>query len=136
MKKWKLWMGMLLIFIAGGVVGAIGTSLVVRHKIVSVIDEGPPAFERLAVQFFSRRLDLSTEQKSQTARIVHDTQENLATIRLRVRPEAIEIISAGMEDIRVLLDSDQQENFDQLYTMMKRRWAKGENMPDTRRHSQ
>jgi hypothetical protein len=122
MKKWKLWAGMLLIFFIGGAAGAGGTLLCVRQKIVSIIDEGQPAVERLAVRFLSRRLNLSADQKSEAARIAHETQQRLQVIRLRVRPEAIEIIAAGMDDLRGVLDPDQQEELDRLYTTMKRRW--------------
>jgi hypothetical protein len=122
MKKWKLWMGMLLIFIAGGAVGAIGTGLFVKHKIVSIIEEGQPVVEKLAVRILSRRLDLTADQKSETARIIRETQQRLQAIRLRVRPEALEIITTGKEDIKALLDPDQKKTLDQLYTKMKRRW--------------
>ena len=135
MKKWKLWAGMLLIFFIGGAAGAGGTVLLVRQKVASIIDEGQPAIEKLAVQFLSRRLDLSADQKSEVSRIVYKTQQRLQVIRLRVRPEAIEIVSAGMNDLRELLDSDQQKELDRLYTTMKRRWETTEGMPVTRQHT-
>jgi hypothetical protein len=131
MKKWKLWAGMFLIFFIGGAAGAGGTVLCVRQKVVSIIDEGQPAIERLAVRFLSRRLDLSTDQKSEVARIAHETQQRLQVIRLRVRPEAIEIITAGMDELRELLDPDQQKKLDRLYTTMKRRWESNKSMPAT-----
>jgi hypothetical protein len=131
MKKWKLWAGMFLIFFIGGAAGAGGTVLFVRQKVVSIIDEGQPAIERLAVRFLSRRLDLSADQKSEAARIAHETQQRLQVIRLRVRPEAIEIITAGMDELRELLDPDQQKKLDRLYTTMKRRWETNKSMPAT-----
>jgi hypothetical protein len=131
MKKWKLWAGMLLIFFIGGAAGAGGTVLFVRQKVVSIINEGQPAAEKMAVRFLSRRLDLSADQKSEAARIAHETQQRLQVIRLRVRPEAIEIIAAGMDELRKLLNPDQQEDFDRLYTTMKRRWEINEGKPAT-----
>jgi hypothetical protein len=122
MKKWKLWAGMLLIFFIGGAAGVGGTTLFVRHKVVSIINRSQPAMERMAVRFLSRRLDLSADQKSETTRIVRETQQHLQDIRNRVRPEAIEIISNGMDEIRELLDPYQHENFDRLYAMVKRQW--------------
>ena len=136
MKKWKLWTGMLLIFIAGGAVGTMGTGLFVKHKIVSIIEEGQPVVEKLAVRILSRRLDLTADQKSETARIIRETQQRLQAIRLRVRPEALEIITTGKEDIRALLDPDQKKTLDQLYTKMKRRWETHGWLPTTLEQTQ
>lgn len=136
MKKWKLWTGMLLIFIAGGAVGTIGTGLFVKHKILSIIEEGQPVVEKLAVRILSRRLDLTADQKSETARIIRETQQRLQAIRLRVRPEALEIITTGKEDIRALLDPDQKKTLDQLYTKMKRRWETHGWLPATLEQTQ
>ena len=136
MKKWKLWTGMLLIFIAGGAVGTIGTGLFVKHKIVSILEEGQPVVEKLAVRILSRRLDLTADQKSETARIIRETQQRLQAIRLRVRPEALEIITTGKEDIRALLDPDQTKTLDQLYTKMKRRWETHGWLPATLEQTQ
>ena len=136
MKKWKLWTGMLLIFIAGGAVGTIGTGLFVKHKIVSILEEGQPVVEKLAVRILSRRLDLTADQKSETARIIRETQQRLQAIRLRVRPEALEIITTGKEDIRALLDPDQKKTLDQLYTKMKRRWETHGWLPTTLEQTQ
>jgi hypothetical protein len=136
MKKWKLWTGMILIFIAGGAVGTIGTGLFVKHKIVSIIEEGQPVVEKLAVRILSRRLDLTADQKSETARIIRETQQRLQAIRLRVRPDALEIITTGKEDIRALLDPDQKKTLDQLYTKMKRRWETHGWLPATLEQTQ
>lgn len=132
MKKWKLWTGMLLIFVAGGVVGAVGTGLVVRHKIISVIDEGQPAVARLAVRFLTRRLDLSAAQQAETARIVHDVQQRLQAVRRRFRPEIGEIVATGMTDIRALLAPGQQEKLDRLYNTLKQRWQPPRALPADR----
>jgi hypothetical protein len=136
MKKWKLWTGMILIFIAGGAVGTIGTGLFVKHKIVSIIEEGQPVVEKLAVRILSRRLDLTADQKSETARIIRETQQRLQAIRLRVRPDALKIITTGKEDIRALLDPDQKKTLDQLYTKMKRRWETHGWLPATLEQTQ
>jgi hypothetical protein len=136
MKKWKLWTGMLLIFIAGGAVGTIGTGLFVKHKIVSIIEEGQPVVEKLAVRILSRRLDMTADQKSETARIIRETQQRLHAFRLRVRPEALEIITTGKEDIRALLDPDQKKTLDQLYAKMKRRWETHGWLPATLEQTQ
>ena len=136
MKKWKLWTGMILIFIAGGAVGTIGTGLFVKHKIVSIVEEGQPAVEKLALRILSRRLDLTADQKSETARIIRETQQRLQAIRLRVRPDALKIITTGKEDIRALLDPDQKKTLDQLYTKMKRRWETHGWLPATLEQTQ
>ena len=129
MKKWKLWAGMLLIFFIGGAAGTGGTILFVRQKVVSIIDEGQPAVERLAVRFLSRRLDLSADQKSEAARIAHETQQRLQIIRLRVRPEAIEIFAGGVNELWVLLVPDQQEVLVRLLYSIMRRWDYNNSMP-------
>ena len=121
MKQWKIWLGVVLIFSAGLCIGSVGTGLVLRHKVMAFLDEGPPATQRLLTKRLTRKLDLSPQQQQQVAAKIAATQERILSLRGRYQPEAAMIIRDGVMDIRQDLSPEQQEKLDRLYREMRGR---------------
>lgn len=121
MKKWKIWLGVLLIFAAGLCIGGVGTGLVLRHQVMALLDEGPPATQRLLTKRLTRKLDLSPQQQQQVAAKIAATQERILALRGRYQPEAAMIIEDGVRDIRQDLNPEQQKKLDRLYRKMRDR---------------
>ncbi len=119
MKRWKIWLGVLLIFAAGLCIGSVGTGLVLRHKVMAFLDEGPTATQRLLTKRLTRKLDLNPQQQQQVAAKIAATQARILTLRGRYQPEAAMIIRDGVMDIRQDLSPEQQEKLDQLYRDMR-----------------
>jgi hypothetical protein len=128
MKKWKIWTGILLIFLAGSCIGAVGTGLYVRHKVVSILDGGAPAVAELVSRRLARRLDLSVSQQAAVSQIVRDTQFRLQQLRRRYLPDAEKIIVGSIDRIKMELTPEQQTKLDVLYDRFKVRWKmRGDN---------
>jgi hypothetical protein len=96
MKKWKLWTGILLIFVAGTCIGAVGTGLYARHMVLSVLNGGAPVITDLVTRRLARRLDLSADQQLAVGKAVRQTQLQLQQLRRRHLPEAEQIIATGI----------------------------------------
>jgi len=122
MKKWKLWTGIILLFLAGVCIGVIGTGLYVRHLVESVLQEGPPAVGRLVTGKLSRELDLSDSQQVAVGKAVGETQRRLHELRHRHWPETDRILTDGIEQIKPDLTPEQQKKLDALYDRLKERW--------------
>lgn len=122
MKKWKLWTGIILLFLAGVCIGVIGTGLYVRHAVKSVLQEGPPAVTRLITGRLSHELDLSDSQQVAVGKAVGQTQRRLHELRLRHWPEADRIFMDGIDQVKPDLTPGQQEKLDALYDRLKERW--------------
>lgn len=128
MKRWKLWTGILLIFLAGGCIGAVGTGLYVRHTVLSILNGGAPVIADLVTRRLARRLDLSADQQAAVSKTVRETQLRLQQLRRRNMPEAEQIISGGIARIKTELTPRQQAKLDTLYDRLRARWImKGEN---------
>jgi len=122
MKTWQLWSGVLVIFLAGILIGAAGTGIFLRHSIENIIQGGPPEIAHLVSKRLTRQLDLSTDQQAKVDSVIRDTQRQLMELRRTVQPQTAAIIRNGAEQIRTELDAGQQQEFDQLLERLKARW--------------
>lgn len=122
MKKWKLWAGTLLIFLAGVCIGAVGAGLYIRHAIESVLQEGPPAVARLVTKKLSHDLDLTGPQQVAVEKAVRETQSQLYDLRQQHWPEADKIFISGINRIKTDLTLEQQKKLDAIYGGIKERW--------------
>lgn len=122
MKKWKLWTGIILIFLAGVSIGAAGTGLYVRHRVMTVLQGGPPAVATLFTTVLARRLDLSDPQEKAVSKTVTETQGRLRELRRQYQPEARKIISIGIAQIKTELSPQQQKKLDEMYARFNERW--------------
>jgi len=123
-KQWKIWLGVLLIFAAGLCIGSVGTGLVLRHKVLAFLDEGPPATQRLLTKRLTRKLDLTPQQQQVIAGKIAATQQRILALRSRYQPETAMIIRDGVMDIRQDLTPEQQEKLDRLYQDMRGRLSR------------
>jgi len=123
MKKWKIWTGILLIFCAGISIGAVGSRLIFRHQVIAMLNEGPPAIQRLISKRLTRQLDLNPAQQARIEHQVFITQQRILTLRSRYQPEAAAIIKDGVEDIRKELTPQQQQKLDRIYQQLQRRFS-------------
>ncbi|KFZ45012.1 hypothetical protein DS62_01290 [Smithella sp. SC_K08D17] len=122
MKKWKLWTGSILIFLAGVSIGAAGTGLYVRHRVMTVLQGGTPAVATLFTTMLARRLDLSDPQEKAVSKTVTETQGRLRELRRQYQPEARKIISIGIAQIKTELSPQQQKKLDEMYARFNERW--------------
>lgn len=122
MKKWKLWSGTFLIFLAGICIGAAGAGIYVRHVIEAVIQEGPPAVAKLVTKRLTRELDLSKPQQAAVEKAVRETQDQLHDLRQRHWPEAEKIFTSGIDRMKTELSPEQRNKLDVLYGRLKERW--------------
>lgn len=123
MTKWKLWAGIIAIFLAGNCIGAVGAGLALRQVVVSTFAEGPPAVYRLVVRRLTNKLDLSPTQETVIGKTVFDTQQRMLGLRSRYQPEARAIIEESMQQMRKELTPEQQEKLDSIYQKMSSRFA-------------
>jgi len=124
MTRWKLWIVMMVVFVAGITVGAAGTGLFFRHKVTSIVEQGAPAISQVLVQRLSGRLDLSSDQERQLTATLNQTQQKLAQLRSRIRPEVQILVRQTVEQIRSDLSPVQQQEFDAFIQPYRERWQK------------
>ena len=112
--KAKLWSGLLVLFLAGALLGSAGTWFAVKHEVVHVFDRHGRGMERFVAGKLRRELNLDTAQYDRVREIVCRTHMEMQEMGKRHRPERDEIIERGMTSVREVLRPDQQREFDML----------------------
>jgi hypothetical protein len=126
MKRFKLWAGLLTLFLSGIVIGAVGTWVVWEHETLGVLSGRGPNLEKIVLRKLDRDLKLSNTQKKRIETILCQTHTELQELRKRYRPEREQIIEQGAASMRAELSAEQQKRFDVLREKMKKRRARRE----------
>ncbi|MFH0726336.1 MAG: hypothetical protein V2B19_08320 [Pseudomonadota bacterium] len=114
MNHFKLWVGISLVFILGGVIGSLGTGYVLKEREHRFF-HSPAGRTGFIVERLTRKLELSDAQKADIATIVQKIQEKSHTRFMSHREEMRSILEEGIAEIRKKLTPPQQEKMDRLH---------------------
>jgi len=126
MKNWKAIAGVCLVFLLGGVAGALLTRLVIVNRIQRIVVGGPQAVNQLVVRRLTKRLDLDSGQRDQLMDIIVATRKEIRTARTQITPQLKTIMTDGESKVRAMLKPDQQKKFDEVIENNKERLARFE----------
>ena len=121
MNKLKLVIGVVLVFAAGSLAGALCTGIYYNNRIQMFAGGGPPidARVRMFLDEFSRNLELTDTQRVEIEEILRDAQEQISELRRKTFPRIEEINEKSLELIREKLDDRQKVTFNTFYNKMK-----------------
>ena len=123
MNKWKAWLCVIGIFLAGAVVGGIIGHRVTVQLAQKALNE--PAFMRRAiVKRLTYKLDLSDDQRKQVEAIVADSQTSIRQLRSEVEPRFDGILKNAEGRIDKILNPEQQAEFKKLLSERRRLWRR------------
>ena len=120
-RHWRVVMLMLLIFIAGGVLGAAGTIIYTVHHLQEIGQHPERAPQRIT-QRMREKLDLTDAQAEAVQEILERRQHELMAIRREIHPRVKAIMDASRDEIAEVLTDDQQVKWKQMYEQFDRRW--------------
>jgi hypothetical protein len=121
MKNWKAIVGVIAIFVLGGLAGSITTIGLVRHRLAH--GHGSQMLQDLIVRRLSWDLRLDHDQREQLRVIVAQGHEDMKVIRKQIQPQVEELLSRSEVKVRAMLRPDQQEKFDKLIAERKAQWS-------------
>jgi Spy/CpxP family protein refolding chaperone len=121
MKNWKAIVGLIAIFLLGGLAGSFTTIAIVRHRLVR--GHGGQMMADLIVRRLSWELRLDRAQRSQLRVIVSEGQQEMKPLRRQIQPQIEDILTRSEAKLRAVLRPDQQEKLDKLIAERKARWA-------------
>lgn len=124
MKDMKLWLGLLVLFLSGVCVGGLGTWMIAEQRVMDSLTREPQPFHKAIMSKLTRELDLNESQRARIAEIVSNSQDELAALRERLRPEREEILRRGREALKAELSPEQQAKFDEIHRKMEERRSK------------
>jgi hypothetical protein len=124
MSRWKPALALLLVFVAGMVVGVVGTRMVVRVVATTMLKD--PAFAQTMVQRQTemvqrqmelrlvRRLNLGPKQRERVREILSEMQGQLKLINQETQPRRAEAVTNAEAQIDLVLNPDQKAEFEKM----------------------
>jgi len=123
MKKFKLLIPALILFVSGMIMGGIGGFQWYHYRVVTAIENGPEGIRTLFVKRLTRGLELTEDQQEQVGLIIEEAQDEFYEVRMAYRPKMESIIKSALSRINTLLDPDQQELLKEVEERVLNRWA-------------
>jgi hypothetical protein len=123
-KKLKLWSGLLVLFLSGIVIGAMGTWIIVENKAVDSLTRGRPDIPGIIIKKLTRELDLDETQKERITKIVCRAYQELLELRKRHAPEKKEILERSRSMIKAELSPEQQKKLDAFHERKEKHRAR------------
>jgi hypothetical protein len=120
MKKWKLTIGVTLVFILGGLVGSVGTQLYFRHWSEHFWKD-PSARREAFVQRLTKKLALTKAQQKEFRAIIQEVDKKVVALRRENRAEIKRGLDEGFKQMKEKLDPDQQQKLEALKARHEKR---------------
>ena len=121
MKRWKFHIGIVLLFVAGIVIGSAGTGWW-YHRTIRLWHGSPAQAQARILSMMNWQLRLSDAQKASLEPVVRDVFERVNAIRGRVWPEIEGVLEDGLQRSKPVLSGEQYEKLEKRYQRIKRRW--------------
>jgi uncharacterized membrane-anchored protein YhcB (DUF1043 family) len=121
MKRFKPWLVVALVFLAGVVFGVVATRVVVRQAVRAAILQPEKMRDRIE-RDLNRRLRLNEQQRSQVHAALVRAHERLQALRREFQPRFVEILDGTRSEILPALTPEQRERFEQFREENRRLW--------------
>jgi Spy/CpxP family protein refolding chaperone len=122
MSRTTLWFGLMVLFLAGALTGAVGTSLYYQYADEHRWDNGPAGRQERIMKRLTQELSLTSSQQAEIHPIVKRAHLEILRVRVDHQPDVDRILGSGMDEIKTKLSPEQQSKLGQLYAQLQRRW--------------
>ena len=113
MKNWKTFLVLALVFLAGLVVGIVGTRIVVRRLVQQAITH-PELVQTHIERELTWKLRLDNTQQASLHTILTETRGRLQELRQEYQPQAATALRATDQKIAALLTPEQQACYEKV----------------------
>ena len=120
MKKWQMIAGVLLVVVAGVLVGSLGMGFYGRY-LAGRFKGDASAKKALILQKLSRKLDLTTAQKRSVEALISGVEPRITAHFEASRGEMDRIMEEGFRDLQKVLSAEQYEKWERLQAKF-RKW--------------
>jgi len=121
MNRFKPWLLLVLVFVAGIIVGVVGTRLVVRHWIRSVINN-PILLREHVERDLAIELKLTPEQRAKVHEILVQSHEKIRDARNEFQPRLLAIFNETEKNIAATLTPEQQVKYEKFLREKRPLW--------------
>ncbi len=122
MSRTGVWIGLVVLFCAGALMGAVGTSLYYQYEDEHRWERGPGARQERIMKRLTQELILSTTQQAEVEPIVARAHLELLRLRVNHQPDVDRVLDLGMQELKAKLSAEQQAKLDGLHAQLQQRW--------------
>jgi len=123
--KLKVIAGILVVFLLGTIIGALGTGIFVIHR-MRQFTRGEPALRKTwFMKRLTRRLDLTDAQQPEAAKILDQTEEEIHEFMQKSLSEFAEIMQRRNTQLKEILNPEQQKKLDEMFERFHKHWREG-----------
>lgn len=122
MSRTGLWIGLIILFGAGALMGAVGMSLYDQYEDEHRWERGPGARQERMMKRLTQELALSPAQQAEVEPIVARGHLELLRLRVQHQPDVDRVLDAGMQELKAKLSPEQQVKLDGLHAQLQQRW--------------
>jgi hypothetical protein len=119
MGKWKIWVGLIVLFLSGVLIGGVATRMYVRYRISGVLAGKRPPIRDLFLRELTRELNLTEEQRQEMEQIASNAAEEFHTLHKKHRREAEDVLNRAVSEMKKYLSPEQQEELDKVRNRMR-----------------
>lgn len=106
--KIKVIAGVLVIFLAGIILGSLGTTGFIFHKMRQFAEGSGTIRHRWLMRRFVRQLDLTSEQRSEFQRILNESEQEISQLLQHSLQEFADIMERQKNELKTVLTPEQQ----------------------------
>lgn len=111
----------ILVFISGLIIGAVGNDFYMRHRFHKMHRFPPEKKGDFIVYTMQRELGLSDDQVQKIRPIVQSSTKKIQELREHFHPEINKIIEESFSLIKKELDETQKQKLDEMFQKMRKR---------------
>ena len=125
MYKFKPWLLLILVFLAGLVCGVVGTRQVMRHMVFLALRSPDRMRDRMERRLTSD-LTLTPEQRVKAHTILLSTYAQLQQLRTELGPRYLAIVDQAQSELSTMLTPEQRVTFEKLVKKRRFLWRPAE----------
>lgn len=122
MSRHKLWAGLMLLFGAGVLSGALATYLVCAVDWSQRGERGPAAQHERIMKRLTEELTLTAAQHADIEPIVTRVHLEILELRFSHQGDIEQIVGRGMTALKDKLSAGQQSKLEEMYARLQARW--------------
>jgi Spy/CpxP family protein refolding chaperone len=122
--KVKAIAGIVVVFLLGAIIGALGTGIFIGHKFRQ-FGQGDQAFGRFFMRRLHRELRLTNAQRPEVEKIIGETEVEMRNLFQNSMAEFVEIMQRRNAQLKEILTPEQQKKLDEMFERMQKHWREG-----------
>lgn len=126
MKKWKVLLGIAVIFAAGVLSGITVTRWIIRRRVEQIFTWSLDDTRRVVLDRLTRELKLTPRQQAELDPILADMQRDMQRLRSRLQPEVHRVVAEKAREMAPFLTPDQQVGLRLFFRQLGPRWQNDE----------